>query len=137
MKPIYFEHEVVAKREWGEEILIAHAPNKYIGKLLKVNAGHGGGLQFHRLKDESDYLLSGTLKVIYDNGGELAEDIIEAGQTVRFPNGVIHKTEAITDCVIIEFSTPHFNDRVRVEEEYGLPTGGGLPTTKLEDVITK
>jgi hypothetical protein len=44
---------------------------------------------------------------------------------------------SLSDCVIVEASTPHFNDRVRVEEKYGLPMEGGLPSTKENEVIFK
>jgi len=36
----------------------------------------------------------------------------------------------VTDCVFFEASTPHFNDRERMEAQYGLPDTGGLPSTR-------
>jgi hypothetical protein len=41
----------------------------------------------------------------------------------------VHQVRAITDCVFFEASTPHFDDRERLEARYGLPETGGLPTT--------
>jgi hypothetical protein len=71
-----------------------------------------------------------------DNGsGELIERIVGPGDVVHFAPGVVHQEEAITDCVLIEASTPHFNDRVRVEEIYGNSETEGLPTTSLEDIV--
>jgi len=52
----------------------------------------------------------------------------------HFPPGAVHQEEAITDCTIIEASTPHFNDRVRVEEKYGVNINGGLPSTTIDEV---
>ena len=37
----------------------------------------------------------------------------------HFPPGSIHQ-RAITNCEMIEASTPHFNDRVRVEKKFGI-----------------
>jgi len=39
--------------------------------------------------------------------------------------------------VLIEASTPHFNDRVRVEEKYGVESNGGLPSTTLQEIIER
>ena len=90
-------------------------------KRLFVKAGNKGGLQYHRLKNEGGYLVSGEMIIRYDDGeGGLTEKVIRAGDSFHFPPGVVHQEEAITDCVIIEGSTPHFNDRVRCEEVFGL-----------------
>lgn len=132
----FFTPEDVGPRVWGREILVALSPGKYIGKLILMNAGTAGGLQKHHLKDETTYLHSGEAWVDFDPGtGKTERRKIVAGQSVRFPPGAVHRVTAITDCVIFEASTPHFNDRVRVEEQYGetIPEGG-LPTTRMEDV---
>jgi hypothetical protein len=39
--------------------------------------------------------------------------------------------------VLIEASTPHFNDRVRMEEAYGVESSGGLPSTELSEIIER
>ena len=71
----------------------------------------------------------------YDNGkGKLISKILNKNSTFHFPPGAIHQEEALTNCLIIEASTPHFNDRVRVEKHYGLKESKGLPTTKKSNV---
>ena len=74
--------------------------------------------------------------VKYENGaGSLIEKIIGEGDVFHFEPGVVHQTEAITDTVYIEASTPHFHDRVHVEHLYGISTeDGGLPTTTSEQI---
>lgn len=127
--------ESVGMRPWGTEDLLALASNKFSVKRITIRAGNRGGLQFHRLKDEVAVMLSGKMLVRYDLGdGTLKEKIIGPGEVVHFPPGLVHQEEAITDCEIIEASTPHFNDRVRVENEYGLGDSSGLPTTNLSDI---
>jgi mannose-6-phosphate isomerase-like protein (cupin superfamily) len=108
---------------------------KFSVKLLRVHAGNKGGLQFHRLKDEVAVLISGEMLIRYDLGdGRLRERVIKSGEVVHFPPGLVHQEEAITDCVLVEASTPHFNDRVRMEEAYSLGSPVGLPTTNVEDI---
>jgi len=95
-------------------------------------------LQYHHKKNECGYIIKGRLKIIYDNGnGKLQSRIIGPGKSFHFPPGIVHQEYAITDVQIIEASTPHFNDRVRVEKKYGLNMNGGLPTTKKKSVIQK
>ena len=137
MNPDVFPEPVdLGERIWGEEVLLAVVSGKYSLKRLLVRAGCKGGLQYHRLKDEVAVLISGQMIIRTDNGsGKLIERIVGPGDVVHFAPGVVHQEEAITDCVLIEASTPHFNDRVRVEEIYGNSETEGLPTTSLEDII--
>jgi mannose-6-phosphate isomerase-like protein (cupin superfamily) len=128
----------VGERPWGSEDLIGLVSNKFSVKRLKIKAGNKGGLQFHRLKDEVAIMISGKMLIRYDLGDKvLRERIVEAGAVVHFPPGLVHQEEAMTDCEIIEASTPHFNDRVRVEESYGLGAPQGMPTTQIEDIEIK
>src|SRR3990167_3408375 len=135
----FFTPKDVGPRLWGREILIAHVPGLYTGKLLMTNKGAKGGLQKHHLKNECGYLYSGELLFRYDSGdGKIREKKLIAGDAVHIPPGAVHQEEALTDCIIFETSTPHFNDRVRIEPEYGLEIPpGGLPSTTIDQVETK
>ena len=134
---IFPKPKSVGKRPWGEEVLLSLIPKKISLKILKIKKGMKGGIQFHHKKDVCGYLISGKLKIRYDPGnGKLKDKILSKGHSFYFPQGSIHQEIAITDCVIIEASTPYFNDRVRVDERYGYRTEG-LPSTKKRDVILK
>jgi len=125
----------VGDRPWGTEELLALVSKQFSVKRLKIKAGNKGGLQYHRLKDEVAVIISGQMLIRYDLGDKvLRERILKAGEVVHFPPGLVHQEEAITDCEIIEASSPHFNDRVRVEESYGFGKPEGLPTTIAEDI---
>lgn len=129
----------VGPRNWGREILVSHVPGLYTGKVLMMNAGTRGGLQKHQLKNECGYLFSGEMWFDYDAGdGKLTRRKLVPGDSVQIPPGTVHREEAITDCIIFETSTPHFNDRVRMEEQYGekIPEGG-LPSTTIDEVETR
>ena len=117
-------------RTWGDELLIAESPH-YIGKLMYMKAGKAGGLQYHVEKDETSFLFSGRAWVYTDTGdGVLKRFMMTPGTSIHIPPGSVHKVEAIDDCVFFEASTPHFDDRVRVEARYGRSETDGLPTTR-------
>ena len=128
----------LGERTWGIETLLALVPGKYSVKRLEVRAGEKGGLQYHHLKDEVGVIISGTMIVRTENGsGILEEKIVGPGDVLHFYPGLVHQTEAITDVVYIEASTPHFNDRVRVEDRFGMAMDPGLPSTSLNEVIER
>ena len=128
----------LGKRYWGKEILLSIIPKKLSLKLLKLKKGNKGGLQYHHKKNECGYIMSGKLIIRFDKGnGKLSSKILKKGDIFHFPPGSIHQEEAITNCEIIEASTPHFNDRVRVEEKYGLLVHKGLKSTLKKEVILK
>lgn len=125
-------------RDWGTEDLLVLIPKILSLKKLTLKKGKKGGLQYHHKKNECGILLSGKLKIRYDVGNlKLKERIIKPGECFHFPPGSVHQEEAVEKCVIIEASTPHFNDRVRVEEKYGIKKVSGLKSTKRSEVILK
>jgi mannose-6-phosphate isomerase-like protein (cupin superfamily) len=130
------EPQDVGPRQWGREVLLLLASEKYTLKRIEMNSGAKGGLQYHHLKDEGGVMLCGRMLVRYDNGdGTLGSRVVSAGDVFHFPPGAVHQAEALTDCSYIEVSTPHFNDRVHVEDKYGIEEeAGGLPSTTLEEV---
>jgi mannose-6-phosphate isomerase-like protein (cupin superfamily) len=86
-----------------------------------VRAGHSLSLQFHREKDESWLVQSGRAKVELGNAGEsvLKEEVVSAGAAFRFEPGTVHRVTALEDTTILEVSTPHLEDVVRLEDRYG------------------
>ena len=131
-KPVEPFTPQVLDRVWGQEIFVAETPH-YLGKLLKMRAGTAGGLQIHVDKDETFYLHSGRALVDYDPGnGSIVSVQMEPGEAYHIPPGAVHRVRALTDCEFFEASTPHYDDRVRMEGHYGVPVLGapGLPTTR-------
>lgn len=132
----FFKPKDVGPRNWGREILVAHVKGLYTGKILMMNAGARGGLQKHHLKNETSHLFSGEMWFYFDQGdGKIRRKKLVAGDSVHIPPGAVHREEAITDCIVFETSNPVFNDRVRMEEQYGetIPPGG-LPSTTIDEV---
>lgn len=126
----------VGKRNWGSENLLVHSKGNYTLKKIEILAGRKGGLQYHRKKDEAAFVLSGKLLLRYcEVPGEIKKVEVGPGEWFHFPPGLVHQEEAITDVVLLEVSTPHFNDRVRVEDLFGYDSSEeGLPTTEESDI---
>jgi mannose-6-phosphate isomerase len=108
------------EKPWGHELIWAVA-EQYVGKVLFVAAGQSLSLQFHREKDESWYVQAGRAKLELGEAGEavLVEEIITPGAAFRYRPGTVHRVTAIEDTTILEVSTPHLDDVVRLEDEYG------------------
>jgi quercetin dioxygenase-like cupin family protein len=114
------------EKPWGYELWYA-LTDRYAGKILHVNRGHRLSLQYHRSKDESNYLLSGKLRLT--SGSDLAglsTAELTAGAVWRNAPGTIHTIEALEDADVLEVSTPELDDVVRLEDDYGR-TGTSSP----------
>ncbi len=136
MTKISFHKSKKLARNWGDEIVLGIVSKKFSLKKLIMKAGTKGGLQYHRKKNEFAYLHSGQLLLRYEGAkGKLVEKKIKEGESFHIPPLSIHQEEAITDCVIFEVSTPHFNDRVRVESKFDIVEENGLPTTEEKDIL--
>ena len=132
---LFPKSESMGERDWGSEDLLVLIPKVLSFKKIRYNKGQKGGLQYHHKKNECGYIISGEMLLRYDIGdGKLKERILKAGDWFHFPPKSVHQEEALTDLEIIEASTPHFNDRVRVEKEYGLDDTDGLPSTTEDEV---
>lgn len=106
------------EKPWGHEIWWADTGH-YAGKLLYVAAGHELSLQLHREKDETSYLLSGRLRLTRGpTAEELGEDEVGPGYAWRIEPGTVHSIEALEDAVVLEVSTPHLDDIVRLRDRY-------------------
>ena len=107
-------------KPWGHETIWA-ANELYVGKILHITAGHALSKQYHRVKDETVYLLSGELKYcVQVEGSDRIEDVkLKTGEAYRITPNTIHYMEAVTDCDVLEASTPHLDDVVRLQDRYG------------------
>jgi quercetin dioxygenase-like cupin family protein len=105
-------------KPWGYEIIWAHT-DRYVGKVLHINAGHALSVQYHNHKDETVYLLRGDMKYWVKLGDELEDVRLREGDAFRITPGTVHYMEAITDCDILEASTPELDDVVRIQDRYG------------------
>ena len=78
-------------------------------------------MQYHERKDESWYVQGGRAKLELGSAGDavLKEEVIAAGASFRFRPGTVHRVTALEDTTILEVSTAHLDDVVRLEDRYG------------------
>ena len=106
------------EKPWGYELHWAKT-ERYVGKVIHVNAGHALSLQYHNVKDETIMLLSGRLVFEIQRGETREEWEMKPGERVHITPKTVHRMTAIDDCDIIEVSTPELDDVVRLEDRYG------------------
>ena len=80
-------------KPWGYETIWAQS-ERYVGKILHINAGQELSVQYHNKK-------------------------LKVGQSFRNTPGTIHQMVALTDCDVLEVSTPELDDVVRLSDKYG------------------
>lgn len=113
----FFEPRELGPKDWGIEQLVAHTP-QYTGKVLTMRAGESGPLQYHEQKDETMHLWAGKAELTLESNGVLYKRPLRAGQSFHVPPGTVHRVKAIKTCIFFEASTPHFDDRVNVEDRF-------------------
>jgi mannose-6-phosphate isomerase len=106
-------------KPWGHETIWA-LTDRYVGKILHINAGHELSVQYHNVKDETVYLLAGQIVYRVKSDAGLLEDVnLTLGESFRITPGTVHQMVALTDCEVLEVSTPELDDVVRLSDKYG------------------
>ena len=106
-------------KPWGHETIWAHT-DQYVGKILHIKSGEVLSKQYHNVKDETVYLLSGEIIYKVKHGDGQLEDVhLKVGESYRITPGTIHQMIGKTDCDVLEASTPDLDDVVRVSDAYG------------------
>jgi mannose-6-phosphate isomerase-like protein (cupin superfamily) len=115
-----FEPQPIARvdKPWGYELIWSRT-SRYVGKVLHINAGESLSRQYHKVKDETLYLLYGRVKLHLSANGDSRDVTMEAGDSYHIAPGMIHQIEAIEESEIVEVSTPELDDVVRLEDRYG------------------
>ena len=107
------------EKPWGWELVWAETED-YVGKLLFVRAGQSLSLQYHEVKDESWLVQQGRASLeLGDVGGDLETIEIGHDDVFRYRPRTVHRVTAIEDTLVVEVSTPHLDDVVRLEDRYG------------------
>jgi mannose-6-phosphate isomerase len=117
MDPVETSRRV--EKPWGHELIWAHT-DRYVGKLLVIEAGKRLSLQRHLVKDESILVMTGRLRLtLEDGGGTIRVEELGPGDHRHVPTGRIHRYEAIERTELMEVSTPELDDVVRLEDDFG------------------
>ena len=106
-------------KPWGWELVWAETEH-YAGKLLFVRAGEALSLQLHEVKEESWLVQEGRARLEIGARDEVREELeIGPGDAFHIRPGTLHRLTAIEDTLVIEVSTPHLDDVVRLGDSYG------------------
>ncbi len=108
----------VIEKPWGKEEVI-EINDRYMMKKLTMWKGHRCSIQYHNIKRETIYVLSGQLRIYSGPTQEKMESrIFQSGETITLLPGVVHRMEAVEDSVYLEASTPEMDDVVRLVDDY-------------------
>lgn len=106
----------VVQKLWGREEWIVNN-EKYCGKKLIFYPGYQFSLHFHKVKEETFYLVKGSVILELVDAGNKIERLLEVGDIAHVKPYVQHRITALTDAEVIEFSTHHMDeDSYRIEE---------------------
>ena len=110
---------VTVIKPWGHELIWAKT-DKYVGKILHINAGESLSLQYHRVKDETIMVLTGSMQFESYLEGETPQVmILGPNQPIHISPGMRHRMVALEDTDVLEVSTPELSDVVRLDDRYG------------------
>lgn len=121
-----FSEVKMVTKPWGFEMWLAHgAEIPYALKMLYIKEGTKTSLQYHNQKREHNVVFSGTMRLHYkdEKTGKIVAQTFSEGNVIEVLPPAIHRVEAVTDLFLIEVSSPHLDDVVRVEDDYQRPDG--------------
>lgn len=106
------------EKPWGKEDVI-EINDRYMMKKLTMWAGHRCSLQYHNIKRETIYVLSGKLRIYSgQTQDQLTAKVYGPNETITLLPGIVHRMEAVEDSVYLEASTPEMDDVVRLVDDY-------------------
>lgn len=118
-------HPRRVEKPWGYELIWAES-DRYVGKILHINAGEALSLQYHEEKEETICVLSGEMRFLAGPSADALEEYrMRENDNFHTRPGTVHRMIAVTDCDILEASTPHLEDVVRLEDRYGRTPDNG------------
>ena len=102
-------------KPWGWELWFAHS-RYYVGKIIFIKKGHRLSLQSHRRKHETVFADHGTWLLLIGR----RKRRMKVGDIAVIPPGTIHRFCApYGNARLLEVSTPHVTDVIRLQDDYG------------------
>lgn len=104
-------------KPWGYELIWANTKD-YVAKIIFIAAGHRLSKQYHQKKEETVYVLEGTLVNLDKNDNE---SWFSPGDVFHVKPNQVHRFSATKNqhVKIVEVSTNHITDVVRLDDDYG------------------
>tara|TARA_B100000497_G_scaffold115092_1_gene138273 strand:- start:1166 stop:1522 length:357 start_codon:yes stop_codon:yes gene_type:complete len=104
--------EKFVPKGWGYEKWIVNN-EYYCGKILFFVKGLKCSWHYHKIKRETFYVQSGSIKIIYSFEDSMEESnyiTLYKGDKFEVPVGLRHQMIALEDTELFEFSTQHYDD---------------------------
>ena len=109
-------------KPWGYELHFVPEGLTYMGKILHINGGKRLSLQVHDKKQESYYLLNGECNLILEDSNHVLQTVeMEKGKGYTIVIGQKHRHQAVSDCDILEVSSPETGTTWRLEDDFKRP----------------
>jgi mannose-6-phosphate isomerase-like protein (cupin superfamily) len=109
----------IVEKPWGHEEIFAETES-YVGKILFIRRGEALSLQYHERKEETLRVLDGELEMVSGAAVDrLQSQRLQSGDVFHVAPRELHRMVAATDCRLLEVSTNHLDDVVRLEDRYG------------------
>jgi mannose-6-phosphate isomerase-like protein (cupin superfamily) len=126
-------HSGKVDKGWGYELIWA-TNDQYCGKIMVFDRiGAKFSMHFHKEKDESWFVNSGSFKLRYiDTSTALVmERVLNSGDTWRNPPLMPHQLEALeAGSSITEVSTPD-----SIEDNYRIAPGDSQPPPPQQEIV--
>ncbi len=108
----------IETKPWGHEEIWAETA-RYAGKFLIISRGEMLSRQYHERKEETIFVLSGTLLLEIGQHPDIKQYYLSPGQSWHISPGTVHRFCATDDDVrLAEVSSPELDDVVRLEDKY-------------------
>ena len=114
----------VVNKPWGREVWL-EVNDKYCFKELFLNPLNRTSLQYHKVKRETLYVVSGILGILLENEeGGLEEKFLEPGDSLTIVPPRKHRAFTLgTAAHYLEASYPDVDDIVRIQDDSGRGDG--------------
>jgi mannose-6-phosphate isomerase len=106
----------IVEKPWGFEHIWAETDD-YVAKMLHIEPKQRLSLQYHEKKEETVYVLEGTLLNWTDEDSPPQK--FSVNQVLHIEPNQVHRFGAGKSMVrLMEVSTPHLDDVVRLADDY-------------------
>lgn len=108
----------IVEKDWGYEEWMSLTKD-YCFKKIFIKKGHRTSLQYHKEKEETNYISSGKALVTLHVGVASKTLTLGEGEFIHLKPGDIHRFEALEDLILLEASSIQVQDIVRLYDDYG------------------
>lgn len=114
-------------KEWGEEHWIVN--REYAGKKMVLYKNHRCSLHFHKIKDETFYIIKGSVLLEINDKVK----VLKPGDSILIKPNDKHRFTGLEESEIIEFSTHHYDGDDR--DNYRLEFSGKASANELSKIM--